>query len=147
MITDPNGLVVDVNAALLQMTGYTKAQLVQQPAGRLYLKDAQGNVFGVQWTLFRNALKAGPTEASWRDSTIWLGHAAVTSATHHYAAERFARGGVGQACVQIGLHLGARVIATATQPERLVDALVWAGTEAIQRNREAFDAKLGHGVS
>ena len=35
----------------------------------------------------------------------------------------------------------------ATQPERLVDALVWAGTEAIQRNREAFDAKLGHGVS
>ena len=30
-----------------------------------------------------------------------------------------ARGGVGQACVQIGLHLGARVIATASQPGRL----------------------------
>ena len=30
-----------------------------------------------------------------------------------------ARGGVGQACVQLGLHLGARVIATASQPERL----------------------------
>ena len=27
-----------------------------------------------------------------------------------------ARGGVGQACVQIGLHLGARLIATATDP-------------------------------
>ena len=64
------------------------------------LKDAQGNVFGVQWTLFRNALKAGPTQASWHDSTVWLGHAAVTSATHHYAAERFARGGVGQAGAQ-----------------------------------------------
>lgn len=32
-----------------------------------------------------------------------------------------ARGGVGQACVQIGLHLGARVIATATEPARLAD--------------------------
>ncbi|AZE84713.1 AttH component of AttEFGH ABC transport system [Pseudomonas orientalis] len=64
------------------------------------LKDAQGNVFGVQWTLFRNAVKAGPTQPGWRDSTIWLGHAAVTSATRHYAAERFARGGVGQAGAQ-----------------------------------------------
>jgi len=61
------------------------------------LKDAQGNVFGVQWTLFRNALKAGPVQAGWHDATVWLGHAAVTSATHHYAAERYARGGVGQA--------------------------------------------------
>jgi NADPH:quinone reductase len=32
-----------------------------------------------------------------------------------------ARGGVGQACVQLGLHLGARVIASASQPERLAD--------------------------
>ncbi|CRM14301.1 MULTISPECIES: lipocalin-like domain-containing protein [Pseudomonas] len=64
------------------------------------LKDAQGNVFGVQWTLFRNALKPGPTQAGWHDSTVWLGHAAVTSATRHYAAERLARGGVGQAGAQ-----------------------------------------------
>ena len=64
------------------------------------LKDAEGNVFGVQWTLFRNALKAGPTQAGWRDSTVWLGHAAVTSANRHYAAERLARGGVGQAGAQ-----------------------------------------------
>lgn len=64
------------------------------------LKDAEGNVFGVQWTLFRNALKAGPVQPGWRDSTVWLGHAAVTSATRHYAAERLARGGVGQAGAQ-----------------------------------------------
>ncbi|MFC6336778.1 iron ABC transporter permease [Pseudomonas sp. CCM 7891] len=64
------------------------------------LKDAQGNPFGVQWTLFRNALKAGPLQPGWRDSTIWLGHAAVTSASRHYAAERYARGGVGQAGAQ-----------------------------------------------
>ena len=64
------------------------------------LKDAEGNLFGVQWTLFRNALQAGPTQSGWRDSTVWLGHAAVTSATRHYAAERYARGGVGQAGAQ-----------------------------------------------
>lgn len=64
------------------------------------LKDAQGNLFGVQWTLFRNALKAGPTQPGWHDSTVWLGHAAVTSATRHYAAERYARGGIGQAGAQ-----------------------------------------------
>ena len=64
------------------------------------LKDDEGNVFGVQWTLFRNALKAGPVQPGWRDSTVWLGHAAVTSATRHYAAERLARGGVGQAGAQ-----------------------------------------------
>ncbi len=64
------------------------------------LQDDQGRVFGVQWTLFRNALKAQPPQPGWQDSTLWLGHAAVTSATHHYAAERFARGGVGQAGAQ-----------------------------------------------
>ncbi|RQO47524.1 lipocalin-like domain-containing protein [Pseudomonas sp. KBW05] len=64
------------------------------------LKDDHGNLFGVQWTLFRNALQAGPTQPGWRDSTVWLGHAAVTSATRHYAAERYARGGVGQAGAQ-----------------------------------------------
>ena len=36
-----------------------------------------------------------------------------------------ARGGVGQACVQLGLHLGARVIATASQPERLQALMGW----------------------
>jgi predicted secreted hydrolase len=37
--------------------------------------------------------------AGWGNQTIWLGHAAVTSATAHHAAERYARGGVGQAGV------------------------------------------------
>ncbi|KAF1030770.1 MAG: hypothetical protein GAK37_01110 [Pseudomonas sp.] len=64
------------------------------------LKDAEGNLYGVQWTLFRNALKAGPPQPGWHDPTIWLGHAAVTSSTRHYAAERYARGGVRQAGAQ-----------------------------------------------
>ncbi|SCW92462.1 lipocalin-like domain-containing protein [Pseudomonas sp. NFACC05-1] len=64
------------------------------------LKDAQGHEFGVQWTLFRSALNAAPQAGGWRNQTIWLGHAAVTSATVHHAAERYARGGVGQAGVR-----------------------------------------------
>jgi predicted secreted hydrolase len=61
------------------------------------LKDEQGREFGVQWTLFRSALTATPEQAGWGNQTLWLGHAAVTSATVHHAAERYARGGVGQA--------------------------------------------------
>ncbi|MBK5354747.1 iron ABC transporter permease [Pseudomonas sp. TH41] len=63
------------------------------------LKDDQGHEFGMQWTLFRSALKAAPEVTGWGNQTIWLGHAAVTSATVHHAAERYARGGVGQAGV------------------------------------------------
>jgi len=65
------------------------------------LKDQQGNQFGVQWTLFRSALKPLAEQAGWANQTIWLGHAAVTSASVHHAAERYARGGVGQAGVQL----------------------------------------------
>ena len=65
------------------------------------LKDQQGREFGVQWTLFRSALKPVSDQAGWSNQTIWLGHAAVTSATAHHAAERYARGGVGQAGVRL----------------------------------------------
>jgi predicted secreted hydrolase len=65
------------------------------------LKDDQGREFGVQWTLFRSALKAAPEVTGWANQTLWLGHAAVTSATVHHAAERYARGGVGQAGVSV----------------------------------------------
>jgi len=63
------------------------------------LKDDQGRAFGVQWTLFRNALQADTQAQGWSNQTIWMGHAAVTSANQHYAAERYARGGVEQAGV------------------------------------------------
>jgi len=67
------------------------------------LMDDKGQQFGVQWTLFRNALRAGTqTGNGWNDGTIWLGHAAATSANRHYAAERYARGGIGQADVELG---------------------------------------------
>jgi diguanylate cyclase (GGDEF)-like protein/PAS domain S-box-containing protein len=42
LITNKQGLVVDVNTALTSMTGFTKEELVNRPAGRLYIKDASG---------------------------------------------------------------------------------------------------------
>ncbi|MFB9911975.1 lipocalin-like domain-containing protein [Rhizobium paknamense] len=60
------------------------------------LQDQQGNSYGVQWTLFRSALKPGEA-AGWQSPQIWMGHAALTTPSHHFVAERFARGGIGQA--------------------------------------------------
>ena len=62
------------------------------------LTDAQGTPYGLQWTLFRSAL--APEEgAGWSAPQLWMGHAAVTTQTDHYVAERLARGGIGQAGV------------------------------------------------
>lgn len=61
------------------------------------LTDETGASFGAQWTLFRQATRPGGADEGWAMQQIWMGHAAVTSATMHRFAERFARGGVGQA--------------------------------------------------
>ncbi|MDA7086634.1 lipocalin-like domain-containing protein [Pseudomonas sp. SA3-5] len=63
------------------------------------LEDAQGRAWGVQWTLFRNALQPGSHETDWRNQNLWMGHAALTGADGHRYAETFARGGIGQAGV------------------------------------------------
>ncbi|MCK0151122.1 iron ABC transporter permease [Marivita sp. S6314] len=62
------------------------------------LEDAEGRPYGVQWTLFRSAL-APETREGWQDPQIWFAHAAVTTSDQHLVAERFARGGIGQAGV------------------------------------------------
>ncbi|CUJ94676.1 putative secreted hydrolase [Ruegeria denitrificans] len=62
------------------------------------LTGEDGRDYGIQWTLFRSALK--PTEAEgWQSPQLWLGHAAVTTPKTHYFAERLSRGGIGQAGV------------------------------------------------
>jgi len=61
------------------------------------LKDAAGKAYGVQWTLFRQAITPGPQAEGWANQQLWMAHAAVTSADSHRYAEKFARGGVGQA--------------------------------------------------
>lgn len=64
------------------------------------LTGADGQDYGVQWTLFRSAL-APETRAGFADPQIWMGHAGLTTAIAHFSAERFARGGVGQAGVTV----------------------------------------------
>ncbi|WP_298848067.1 lipocalin-like domain-containing protein [uncultured Ruegeria sp.] len=62
------------------------------------LTDDKGRDYGIQWTLFRSALK--PFEAEgWQSPQIWMGHAAATTPTGHFFAERLSRGGIGQAGV------------------------------------------------
>ncbi len=63
------------------------------------LEDASGASYGVQWTLFRQASAPGDDRQGWANQNIWMGHAAVTTATEQLFAETFARGGVGQAGV------------------------------------------------
>ncbi|MEM1006880.1 MAG: lipocalin-like domain-containing protein [Pseudomonadota bacterium] len=62
------------------------------------LTGDDGRTYGIQWTLFRSALK--PYEQTgWHSPQIWMGHAAITTPETHYFAERLSRGGIGQAGV------------------------------------------------
>ncbi len=62
------------------------------------LRGPDGTSYGLQWTLFRSALRPG--EASgWSSPQIWMGHAAVTTPDQHFVTERLAQGGIGQAGV------------------------------------------------
>jgi predicted secreted hydrolase len=65
------------------------------------LSDAAGAAYGAQWTLFRQAMSPGPQAEGWANQQIWMAHAAVTRADTHRFSEIFARGGVGQAGVEI----------------------------------------------
>ena len=66
------------------------------------LTGPDGAPFGIQWTLFRQAIAPDPQATGWAASDLWLAHGAVTSAEAHRSAELFARGGVGQAGVTAG---------------------------------------------
>jgi predicted secreted hydrolase len=64
------------------------------------LSDATGQLYGAQWTLFRQAMRPGTQQEGWANQQVWMGHAAVTRADTHRTSETFARGGVGQAGVE-----------------------------------------------
>jgi predicted secreted hydrolase len=67
------------------------------------LRAPDGAPMGVQWTLFRQAIAPDRSGAGgWGAADLWLGHAAATSGATHRAAEKFARGGIGQAGVVAG---------------------------------------------
>ena len=63
------------------------------------LTDARGRLWGVQWTLFRQALSPESSPAGWQSNQMWMAHAAITTPEGHFHAQRFARGGIGQAGV------------------------------------------------
>jgi predicted secreted hydrolase len=65
------------------------------------LVDANGAAYGAQWTLFRQAIRPSASDEGWASGQIWMAHAAATRADTHRTAETFARGGVGQASVEI----------------------------------------------
>src|SRR3954470_6602667 len=63
------------------------------------LTDTARQAYGLQWTLFRQSARPGPQGEGWASQQVWMAHAAVTRADTHRSAEKFARGGVGQAGV------------------------------------------------
>ena len=65
LITNKQGLVVDVNAALTDMTGYTKEELINQAAGRLYIQDHKG----VDLPIIAEAVRQ---HGAWRGETYFL---------------------------------------------------------------------------
>ena len=66
------------------------------------LRGPDGRDYGIQWTLFRTALRPpgdGVPDDGWESPQLWMGHAGLTTPERHFHAERLARGGVGQAGV------------------------------------------------
>ena len=58
------------------------------------LEGEDGRRYGIQWTLFRSPLTPeGPQ--------VWMAHLGVTTPEAHHSGERFARGGIGQAGVEV----------------------------------------------
>lgn len=62
------------------------------------LTSPEGKTFGVQWTLFRFASRR-TSEVGWHSPQMYMAHAVVTGEKQLWHAERFARGGIGQAGV------------------------------------------------
>jgi predicted secreted hydrolase len=63
------------------------------------LTDAEGQDWGLQWTLFRQSLSPEQAHGGWQSNQIWMAHAAITTPEGHFHEERFARGDIGQAGV------------------------------------------------
>ncbi|WP_235335473.1 lipocalin-like domain-containing protein [Photobacterium halotolerans] len=67
------------------------------------LETEQGQWIAVQWTLFRIATQPfadSYNATGWQDTQRFMAHAVVTTSEKRWQAERFARGGIGQAGVE-----------------------------------------------
>ncbi|MGI9366762.1 MAG: lipocalin-like domain-containing protein [Rhizobiaceae bacterium] len=67
------------------------------------LTGSDGKQYGVQWTLFRSAIKPETTGdgGSWSSSQLWMGHAAITSRNTHLVSETLSRGNLELAGVTV----------------------------------------------
>lgn len=58
--------------------------------------------YGIQWTLFRSALTPeAEAQPGWQSPQIWFAHAGLTTSQRHFVGETLARGGIGQAGVNL----------------------------------------------
>jgi predicted secreted hydrolase len=64
------------------------------------LQDDLGRHWGLQWTLFRQALNPQAKTEGWDSNQLWMAHAAISTPKGHRFEQRFARGGIGQAGVR-----------------------------------------------
>lgn len=64
------------------------------------LKGADGADYGVHWTLFRQAMNPGTNPGGWQSNQTWMAHTAISTPEGFEFAQRFARGGIGQASVE-----------------------------------------------
>lgn len=120
------------------------------------LAGPDGAAYGLQWTLFRSALKPGEADG-WESPQIWFGHAAVTSATTHRAVERFGRGGTGQAGVttepfeawiddwRMAGDLAGAVQLTATGRDFAYDVMMRAKGPLVFHGQDGFSVKSAAG--
>ncbi|MCG7497031.1 carotenoid 1,2-hydratase [Vibrio sp. Of7-15] len=63
------------------------------------VNSADGQEFGIQWTLFRFAT-ADNNDSGWQSPQMYMSHVVITSEDKKWAEQRFARGGIGQAGVR-----------------------------------------------
>ena len=63
------------------------------------LVDGENRNWGLQWTLFRQALSPDKAGTGWQNNQIWMAHAAITTPEGHFHEQRFSRGDIGQAGV------------------------------------------------
>ena len=98
------GIAGDVGASLadiIVLGGNVAIEQAASAAGvEVSVTGPDGTPYGLQWTLFRSAL-APEAGQGWQAPQIWFGHAAVTTAEDQFVTERFARGGIGQAGVEV----------------------------------------------
>lgn len=92
------------------------------------LKGIDGNDYGVHWTLFRQAMNPAPNPGGWQSNQTWMAHTAVSTPEGFEFAQRFARGGIGQAGVEA---------ANESRFEAWMDDWLWQG-----KAKSPFPAEL-----